>query len=228
MAVTVQEGGASATWMDAMSPKKNNASKSAVEETQDRFMKLLVTQMRNQDPMNPLDNAQVTSQFAQLSTVTGIDKLNDTLASLMGTYQVSQSLQAANMIGHGVLVPGSKLSLVKGGGIMGVELDKPADKVEVKIRDAGGNEVRTLSLGAQEAGSLPLTWDGKSNDGTVLADGNYTFEVTATMQNGERVNAKALQFGLVGTVSTGPNAKGVTLNLEGIGAVDFAEVRQIL
>jgi flagellar basal-body rod modification protein FlgD len=227
MAVTVQESGMPSALLDAMNPKKAGASKSAVDETQDRFMKLLVTQMRNQDPMNPLDNAQVTSQFAQLSTVTGIDKLNDTLGSLMGTYQVSQSLQAANMIGHGVLVPGSKLDLVKSGAIMGIELAKPADKVEVRIRDSSGNEVRTIKLGEQEAGSLPLTWDGKKNDGTVAADGNYSFEVVAT-QKDDKVTATALQFGIVGTVATGPNSKGVTLNLEGIGKVDFADVRQIL
>ncbi|HJV73408.1 MAG TPA: flagellar hook assembly protein FlgD [Noviherbaspirillum sp.] len=227
MAVSVSESGIPSSLLDAMNPKKSTTSKSAVEETQDRFMKLLVTQMRNQDPMNPLDNAQVTSQFAQLSTVTGIDKLNDTLASLMGTYQVSQSLQAANMIGHGVLVPGSKMALVKGGAIMGVELPKAAEKVDITIRDASGIEVRTINLGAQEAGSLPLTWDGKKNDGTAAPDGNYTFEVTAT-QKDEKVAATALQFGLVGTVATGPNSKGVTLNLEGIGKVDFADVRQIL
>jgi len=161
------------------------------------------------------------------ATVTGIDKLNDTMASMMGNYKISQSLQAANMIGHGVLVPGSKLALAKGAGLMGVELAKPADKVEVKIRDAAGNEVRTLDLGAQQAGSLPLTWDGKTNTGSAAADGSYTFEVSAS-QNGERVNTTALQFGLVGTVATGPNAKGVTLNIEGVGAVDFADVRQIL
>lgn len=227
MAVTVQEGGMSAALLDSMNGKKSNASKSAVEESQERFMTLLVTQMRNQDPMNPLDNAQVTSQFAQLSTVTGIDKLNDSLGALMGTYQVSQSLQAANMIGHGVLIPGSRLALNKGVGIMGVELDQPADKVDIKIRDASGIEVRTLSLGAQQAGSLPLTWDGKADDGTAMADGHYTFEVVAS-RDSERVTTRALQFGMVDTVSTGPNAKGVTLNIEGIGAVDFAEVRQIL
>lgn len=227
MAVSVQESGMPSALLDAMNPKKKGTNKSAVEETQDRFMTLLVTQMRNQDPMNPLDNAQVTSQFAQLSTVTGIDKLNDTLGTLMGAYQVNQSLQAANMIGHGVLVPGSKVQLKNGGGIMGIELDKPAEKVEVTIRDAAGNEVRKLNLGEQEAGSYPLTWDGKKNDGTVAVDGNYTFEVSAT-KGGDKVTAKTLQFGLVGTVTTGTNSKGVVLNLEGLGKVDFADVRQIL
>ena len=87
------------------------AKASSTEASQDRFMKLLVTQMKNQDPLNPLDNAQVTSQLAQLSTVTGIDKLNTTLEALMGSFQSGQSLQAVNMIGRGVLVPGADVNL---------------------------------------------------------------------------------------------------------------------
>jgi flagellar basal-body rod modification protein FlgD len=224
MVTSVQDGGVSSALMDTMN-KKKTTEKSAVEETQDRFMKLLVTQMRNQDPMNPLDNAQVTSQFAQLSTVTGIDKLNDTMASLMGNYQVSQSLQAANMIGHGVLTTGSGVDLVKGAGLMGVEFTAPVDKAQVTIRDAAGKEVRTLNLGPQEIGSIPLTWDGKAQNGTAVADGHYTFEVTAT-RGSEKVAATTLQFGLVDTVST--SAKGVKLNVGGLGAVDFANIRQIL
>src|SRR4051812_48267458 len=110
MATTVDDKGLSAL-MDTMNTKKAATKKSAVEETQDRFMTLLVTQMKNQDPMNPLDNAQVTSQFAQLSTVTGIDKLNDSLANMMGSYQNSQTLQAASMIGHGILAPGFGIDL---------------------------------------------------------------------------------------------------------------------
>src|SRR5512137_1922724 len=74
--------------------------------TQDRFLKLLVTQMKNQDPLNPMDNAQVTSQMAQLSTVTGIDKLTATVQVLSASMVASQSLQAASMIGHAALVPG--------------------------------------------------------------------------------------------------------------------------
>ena len=81
-----------------------NTTKTTAEAAQDRFMKLLVTQMKNQDPLNPLDNAQVTSQLAQLSTVTGIDKLNATLETMMSNAQNSQSLQASNLIGHAVLV----------------------------------------------------------------------------------------------------------------------------
>lgn len=188
-------------------------------------MKLLVTQMRNQDPMNPLDNAQVTSQFAQLSTVTGINKLNDTLGSMMSSYQSSQTLQAVSLIGHGVLTPGSGVDLVKGSALLGVELTQPADKVTVTILDSAGNEVRKLNLGAQKAGSLPVTWDGKAANGSAVPDGKYTFSVAAT-QNDAKVTATGLQFGLVDTVST--DSKGVKLNVNGLGSLNLTDVRQIL
>jgi flagellar basal-body rod modification protein FlgD len=81
---------------------------------QDRFLKLLVTQMKNQDPLNPMDNAQVTSQMAQLSTVSGIDKLNATVQALSDSMAAAQSLQAASMIGHAALVPGTEIDLLKG------------------------------------------------------------------------------------------------------------------
>ena len=106
---TIQSNPVSADLLAAMNPASSATSTDSTAATQDRFMKLLVTQMKNQDPLNPLDNAQVTSQLAQLSTVTGIDKVNATLQSLMGSMQPSQSLQAAGMIGHSVLAPGAGL-----------------------------------------------------------------------------------------------------------------------
>lgn len=226
MAGTVQSsGGVSSALMDAMNPKKSSAAKTDVEEAQDRFLKLLVTQMKNQDPMNPLDNAQVTSQFAQLSTVTGINKLNDAMTSMMAGYQANQTLQAVSMIGRGVLSSGSGVDLVKGSGLLGVELAEPADKVSVTIRDAAGKEVRKLELGAQKAGSQPVAWDGKAGDGSMLKDGHYTFEVSA-VRGGATVTATALQFSLVDTVST--DSKGVKLNVNGLGSLNLADVRQIL
>src|SRR5512147_1078567 len=85
---------------------------STAASTEDRFLKLLVSQLKNQDPLNPLDNAQVTSQMAQLSTVTGIDKLNATLQALSSSMIASQSMQAASMIGHVVMVPGNRVDLM--------------------------------------------------------------------------------------------------------------------
>lgn len=206
----------------------STAKASSTEESQDRFMKLLVTQMKNQDPLNPLDNAQVTSQLAQLSTVTGIDKVNTTLEAMMGSFQSGQSLQAANMIGRGVLVPGADVKLSGSQGMLGVELSDPADKLSVTIRDGAGIAVRTLDLGPHEAGVMPLAWDGKTDSGDTAADGKYKFDITAT-RGGQKANASGLMFAEVGSVSTsGTPGQGARLNLSGGSQVSLADVRQIL
>ncbi|MBC7414589.1 MAG: flagellar hook assembly protein FlgD [Herminiimonas sp.] len=192
---------------------------------QDRFLTLLVTQMKNQDPLNPMDNAQITSQLAQLSTVNGIDKLNTTLTALQGNYQSSQSLQAASLIGHGVLLPGSEIALSQGKGVFGIDLTQAADNVKVTVRDASGKAIHTIDLGSREIGTFPLEWDGKTDTGATAADGTYKFDVQAT--RGEvTASATALTFGQINSVST--NAHGVKVNVANVGAVDIAQVRQFL
>lgn len=214
----------------AMNPRASgSASATDSAAAQDRFMTLLVTQMKNQDPLNPLDNAQVTSQLAQLSTVTGIDKLNGTMQAMMASTQASQSLQAASMIGHGVLVPGTNLSLAGGKAVFGAELPSPADAVQVTISDGAGNPVRVLELGARPAGTLALAWDGKTQSGGSAPDGSYQVQVSAT-RGGQKLSAAALGFGEVISVSTGGSgSSAVRLNLSGgAGAVSINDVRQIL
>src|SRR4030067_116548 len=95
------------------------AGTKATSDAQDRFLTLLVAQLKNQDPLNPMDNAQITTQMAQISTVTGIDKLNETLQALSDSMAMGQSVSATSMIGHGVLVPGSTLNLANGQAIGG-------------------------------------------------------------------------------------------------------------
>jgi flagellar basal-body rod modification protein FlgD len=221
---TVQTNKAIDDLMASMNTK-SNTTKSTADAAQERFMTLLVTQMKNQDPLNPLDNAQVTSQLAQLSTVTGIDKLNTTMQALMGSYQSSQTVQAASMIGHGVLVPGSSVELQEGKALLGIELPSQADNVKVTITDSTGATVRTIDLGPQKAGIVPLAWDGVTDSDTDAPDGKYTFKVKASFGT-DKVEATTLSFGAVSSVTT--NAQGVKLNLPGMGEFNMADVRQIL
>lgn len=202
-------------------PKTQKSSGSATQDVEDRFLKLLVAQMNNQDPLNPLENAEVTSQMAQLSTVSGIEKLNATLAA-MGQLQ---SYQAAGMIGRGVLAPGAFMTLASGAGVAGFELPKTADDVTVKVFDGSGQLVRDIDLGKQQAGSNLFTWDGKNNAGDAVADGNYTFTVTAKAQ-GAAVNTTSLAVGLVTSVLM--DASGPKLLVEGMGKIDMTNVKQIL
>lgn len=209
--------------LNASSGSATNASTAA--STQDRFLKLLVTQMKNQDPLNPMDNAQVTSQMAQLSTVTGIDKLNATLQALSDSMVPNQSLQAATMIGHGVLVPGKGIDLSSGNGYGGVDLVQSVDKVDIAIYDQAGALVRNMQLGAQPAGLVNWQWDGRNDAGASMAAGSYTFAVNAT-QAGNAVDAMALQFGMVSSVTQGK--QGVALRVGQLDGIALSQVRQIL
>src|SRR3954447_8713638 len=205
----------------------NQAGKktSATEALQDRFLKLLVTQMKNQDPLNPMDNAQVTSQLAQISTVSGIDKLNQTMNSMSSSFLASQSLQASGLIGHHVLAPGNDVLLVSGAGSAGVELPGAADKVTVTVRGAGGEILKTINMGAQDAGIRTFSWDGSTDAGARAKDGIYTFEVTA-VQAGKKIDGVTLGAGIVQSVSLGNG--DLQLNTIGLGAVSVSQVKQIL
>ena len=186
-------------------------------------MTLLITQMKNQDPLNPMDNAQVTSQMAQLSTVTGIDKLNTTVTSLMSNMQTGQSYQAANMIGHNILVSGNAVTTSGTGGNFGVDLATGADNLSVTIKDSAGTTIRSLNLGAQNAGTIPLAWDGFANDGSVAKNGSYQFDVTATTA-GQSVTANGLSYSQVMSVSN--STSGVKLNLSNLASVSTSDVKE--
>jgi flagellar basal-body rod modification protein FlgD len=230
--------GSPATINDLMATMNNKPAATGTDSVKadtDKFMTLLVTQLQNQDPLNPLDNAQVTSQLAQLQTVTGVNKLNETLESLKSSYQGSEAIQATGLIGHGVLVEGNKVALSSSKGILGVELGSDADAVQVVITDAKGNTVQTMDLGAQKAGVLPLAWDGvpdptkldSAGKPVTVADGSYKFTVTATQGGKALTDAKALSFDSVASVTTN-GADGVKLNLPSSGAVKMADIKQVL
>jgi flagellar basal-body rod modification protein FlgD len=209
--------------LDSVNGKRSSTS-NTVDEAQDRFMTLLVTQMKNQDPLNPMDNAQVTSQMAQLSTVTGINKLNDTLDSLISSVQTGQSYQASSMIGHNVLVSGNEITHSGTGGYFGVELPIGADAMTVNIKDAAGTVVRTLSFGEQSEGTLPLNWDGYTTDGSMAPNGKYQFEIKATVA-GQTAESNTLSYAQVLSVS---NTNGsIKLNLSNASSVSTNDVKEI-
>ncbi len=195
------------------------------QNQQDRFLTLLVAQMRNQDPMNPLDNAQVTTQLAQISTVTGIDKLNTTVQNLSSALTAVQSLQAGSLIGRGVLGPGQSLLLQQGSATAGVSLANAADQVTVKVTNAAGALVRTLNLGPMPAGTSTFRWDGSTDAGGTAPDGAYKFEVAAVAQ-GKAATADPIGYGRVQSVTLG--SSDLLLNTVGLGQVGLSTVKQIL
>jgi flagellar basal-body rod modification protein FlgD len=206
--------------------ESGSAKKDDANDINDRFLKLLVAQMKNQDPLNPLDNAQVTSQMAQINTVTGINNLNATVGKLLEQFTGLQALQAAQLNGRDVLVAGNRLPLAAEGAAVGaIELAAEATSVKVEIRDANGLLVRTLDLGARGTGTTRFGWDGLTDAGVASAPGNYTFSARASA-GGAEFAASTLMAARVEGVR---NESGVVqLMLAGIGAVAYADVKQIL
>jgi flagellar basal-body rod modification protein FlgD len=205
------------------------APKDTAAANADRFLTMLVAQLKNQDPLNPLDNAQVTTQMAQISTVEGINKLNATLQSLASAFGASQSLQAASMVGRQVLAEGSSLELFKDAdgtmiGRGGYELAAKADGLTLTVKDAAGAIVHKAELGKQDAGMHVFEWDGKTDAGVDAKPGLYTFEIAAR-EGKTLVESTRLMLGRVNGVS--PSADGSTLDLGFLGKSSLAGIKHI-
>jgi flagellar basal-body rod modification protein FlgD len=185
------------------SPSTGTAS--SVKATKDDFLKLLVTQMRYQDPMNPMDNAQMTSQIAQLNTVEGINQLNATVTSLQASLIASQSMQSSSLIGKTILADGNAINLQSGSASLSMRLEGPAESVVVDVINSSGRIIKTANLGANAAGIQTFTWDGSTNEGGVAPNGQYTFQV----------NAKKLNQAVVVTPLTQATVSGVELTSAG-------------
>ena len=221
----------SITGLNAATAASSAGNTSEVDSEQ-RFLKLLVTQLNNQDPLNPMENAELTSQLAQMSTVSGIERLNAALSGLVNQTGTNQVLQAASLIGYNVLSPGNTIGTTepKAGEEpaavpFAVQLPGTAGNVEVKIVNAAGHTVRTMSLGSMTEGVNAVSWDGKADDGTVAAPGSYTFTVSAS-NNGTDVKATSLVFSQVAAVKQG--ADGITLELMSGNSIGLADVRMFL
>ncbi|CAB3630828.1 flagellar hook capping FlgD N-terminal domain-containing protein [Achromobacter pestifer] len=207
---------------------------STAQGLQDQFLKLLVTQLQNQDPLNPMQNAELTSQLAQISTVEGINNLKNTMLAISGQIDVSQSMNAVAMIGKGVLIPGSKVKVgVDGENAAervvtpyGLDLQADAQKVQVRISDANGAVVRTIEMGEQKTGVYTLNWDGKNDSGVAMEAGAYTVSVLATDGDGKKVNAEVLSYGQVKSVAYSTNGLRLDLGLD--GQTSMLDVRKVI
>lgn len=209
----------------------DSASKSSTsQDLHNSFLTLLVAQLKNQDPTNPMQNNELTSQLAQINTVQGIEKLNTTLGAISGQINSNQSLQASALIGHGVMVPGNNILVGSKEGQVnttpfGVELERAADQVTATITNANGQVVRTIEIGGLTAGVHAFTWDGSLDDGTAAPDGAYKVAINAK-GNGEQLVARSLHFGMVNGVINDSNGAKLDLGLAGNASLE--EVRQIL
>jgi len=193
----------------------------------DSFLQLLVTQMKNQDPLSPQDNTQFVSQLAQFSSLESMQNLSSTVDTIASTYQSSQALQASSLVGRSVIVSSGSAVVDTTKGLTGsVVIPASNSSTTVKISDASGNLVDTIDLGAQAAGTTSFTWNGQNSDGTTAASGTYSVVATGTA-NGTATALSTYLPATVNSVTMGVSGAEMTLNLAGGNSVGLSKVQTI-
>ncbi len=227
--------------------RDNPATKKAagkMDEANDRFMTLLITQLKNQDPLNPMENAEMTSQLAQMSTVTELESLNKTVEGLINSMAEMQSMQSTSMIGKAVIVPGDGMLVgdidsngYRAPSMGAVNLAEDASYVKITMKDEKGAIVATQEYEKQKAGRMlfsieTLTY-GKNEAGEDiitggLPAGKYTYSVSALDAKGKPMNSANMQQMQIGTVTALARENGkFMLDLGQLGKTDFSKVTDI-
>ena len=194
--------------------------------TQSDFLQLLTTQLKSQDPTQPMDNSQMAAemaQFAQLGTLQNIQSSLTGLSSNLNTnLQTSQVLNSASLVGRQVLVPSTSLSYGGSAVSGGVNVTTAGDVV-VTIKDGKGNVVNTIDLGTQQTGLASFTWNGKDSSGNAVGSGTYNISAS----NGSSSALTTYAAGSVTGVGYGGSSTGTYLQVAGIGGVPLSQVAQI-
>ncbi|HBG50441.1 MAG TPA: hypothetical protein DDW89_01315 [Gammaproteobacteria bacterium] len=190
---------------------------------QDDFLLLMTTQLRNQDPTQPMDNGAFLGQLAQFSTVSGIQEMQAGFADLANSLYTNQALLGSSLVGRKVLIPATTVTLAEQGTIQG---QLPADAgpdTRIRILDAAGQPVRTLAPTRTENG-MSFTWDGLDANGERLAPGDYRVETVGTARNYAPGIALEME---VSSVSLGRTGQALRLNLANGQSVELTQVQQI-
>jgi flagellar basal-body rod modification protein FlgD len=192
------------------------------------FLTLMLAQLKNQDPTSPVDSNQFLNQLASLSTVQGITQLNTSFGSLSTSLVSSQALQASSLLGHQALVSSKTANLAANGSVSGaVDVPQTTSQAVVNISDSSGALVRQINLGAQATGLANFSWDGKLQDGSQAAAGQYTLSAQFAGATSGATAASTYVNGVVQSVTMGAGQTGLTLNVSGLGSVPFSGVKQI-
>jgi flagellar basal-body rod modification protein FlgD len=193
---------------------------------QEQFLKLMTTQMQNQDPFKPMENGDFLGQIAQFSTVSGIQDLQKSFSQFSTALVPNQGLQAAGLIDRNVLVPADYLPLNENGLNAAVELPDPASQVNVSVYNAAGTLVHNFNLGALGQGISRYSWDGTLADGSQAAAGHYKVSVDAQI-NGENIAVKNYADLPVESITFGGNGSEVNVNIRDLGTRKFSDILQI-
>lgn len=203
------------------------ASKESKIVSKDQFLKLLIAQMKYQDPLNPMKGTEFTAQLAQFTSLEQLYNLNTGLSSLKTAIDAQSNLQAASLIGKQVRSYGDTFEIKDGTLITNgaYALKNFAAQVQVKIYDPDGNLVAALADFNKSAGQHKIEWDGQNIMGVPVADGQYTFEVSANDENGETMKVTSLIEGRVTGLTF--NEQGVPILLLDDTQIKLADVVEI-
>jgi len=191
---------------------------------QEDFLKLLMTQLQNQDPMEPMDNGEFMGQMAQFSTVQGVTEMGESIDGLVSIYQGQQMSANAGMIGKQALVNGNWAQL-EGGKLAGaIDLTTAANDLRVDVKSETGELMASIGLGSKMAGTQEFSWDGIKQDGTTAPEGNYYLSASA-IRDGQATVPAMQVYGTVNSVQM--KGSEVTLNVSGQGNVSFNNVKRI-
>ncbi len=208
-------------------PVTTTDDSSRTELGQEDFLELMLAQLQNQDPMQPMENGDFMGDIAQFGTVDGIHNLEASFASFAESMVSNQALQASSLVGRTVSVPTDTNVLTDGGTISGtIELDNFTSNVNVSVYNQSGELMKTISLGDKQSGEVDFVWDGLDQDGQAAAAGTYRFEVQGKLDN----QSYQLPFYMdanVDSVTIGKGSEGILLNLAGIGSIELDKVASI-
>jgi flagellar basal-body rod modification protein FlgD len=191
------------------------------------FLSLMTTQLKNQDPLKPLENGDFLGQIAQFSTVSGIGDLNSSFDGFAQSMQSDQALRGSALVGRNVLVPSSIGNLSAEEGFKGqINVAQPVGDLKVQIYDEAGVPVRTIAMGTA-SGYTNFTWDGFDDNGQAMPPGVYQYKASGTI-DGDNTAFGTATVARVDSVLVGNGQQGLTINLAGIGSVPFSEVQEII
>lgn len=197
---------------------------------QEDFLKILIAQTRNQNPMEPQDNGEFLGQMAQFSTVNGLQKMQESIDNLSNSMMSNQALQASSLVGRFVMIPSDKGFLPEGEGerfFGGVEIPQTATDVTVQIQNSVGQVVKNIKLGNQPEGLQRFGWDGTDDLGAGLPPGDYRIAAIGNI-DGKQEAFKTNFVAPVDSVTLGRNGEGMKLNVAGIGSMTMDQVKEIL
>jgi flagellar basal-body rod modification protein FlgD len=193
----------------------------------DSFLTLMTAQLRNQDPLKPLEGTEFISQLATFGTVSGVQQMQTSLERLAASLRSTQTLNGATMVGRDILASTDRFEHTEGGTVSG-QIDVPpgTSALQLRITDSAGVVVREIQLSTDQ-GTQDFTWDGLRSDGTPAPSDEYDIEAIATVR-GQTGSLEVLMAGRVSSVSIDATGTNLTLNTAALGSVAMADVRRVM